>query len=217
MFIYKLYKVGTMYIEHICFNCALAIIVTLLIDQKYSGWCTAVIVVSGCMPDIDGIFSLIRSPPIFTNGIIPSMAFHFRYFHSIGSLILYAVVVAGLLAYYHRQDFRIMALFAGIGFGAHLLEDVLVYNPASAVFWPVSSQEVGIGFFPSYSRDFFSIANGEVFGIGILLLLLTVGASIHLKRTGWTALPINIKPLPPAPFSAMVKIMVVFRSFVSSR
>jgi hypothetical protein len=110
-----------------------------------------------------------------------------------------------------------MALFAGIGFGAHLLEDVLVYNPASAVFWPVSSQEVGIGFFPSYSRDFFSIANGEVFGIGILLLLLTLGASIHLKRTGWAALPINIKPLRPAHFSAIVKIVVVFRSFVSSR
>jgi hypothetical protein len=110
-----------------------------------------------------------------------------------------------------------MALFAGIGFGAHLLEDALVYNPSSAVFWPLSSQEVGIGVFSSYSRDFFSIANGEVFGIGILLLLLAVGTSIYLKRTGWTAIPRNIIPLPPAPFSAMVKIAVVFRSFVSSR
>ena len=145
------------------------------------------------------------------------MAFHFRYFHSIGMLLLYAVVVGGLLAYYTRLDFGIMALFAGIGFGAHLLEDVLVYNPASAVFWPISSQEVGIGFFSSYSRDFLSIADGEVLRIGILLLLLTVGASIHLKRTGWTAITMNIYRLRPAPFSAMVKIMTVFRSFVSSR
>ncbi len=30
-----------MYIEHICFNLALAIIVTLLIDQKHAGWCIA--------------------------------------------------------------------------------------------------------------------------------------------------------------------------------
>ena len=217
MYIYKLYKVATMYIEHICFNLALAIIVALLIDQRNAGWCTAVIVVSGCMPDIDGFFSLIQSPPTFTHGIIPGMAFHFRYFHSIGMLLLYAVVVGGLLAYYHRLDFQIMALFAGIGFGAHLLEDVLVYNPASAVFWPVSSKEVGIGFFSSYSRDFFSIADGEVFGIGILLLLLTVCASFHLKRTGWTAIPMNINRLCPAPFSALIKIMVVFRSFVSSR
>ena len=206
-----------MYIEHICFNLALAIIVTLLIDQKHAGWCTAVIVVSGCMPDIDGIFSLIQSPPVFAGGIIPSMAFHLRYFHSIGILLLYSVVVAGLLSYYHRLDFRLMALFAGIGFGAHLLEDVIVYNPSSAVFWPLSSQEAGIGFFSSYSRDFFSIANGEVFGIGLLLLLLAVGAGICLKRTGWTAIPLNINPFPRAPFSAMVKIVVVVRSFVTSR
>jgi hypothetical protein len=206
-----------MYIEHICFTLALAIIITLLIDQKHAGWCTAVIVVSGCIPDIDGIFSLIQSPPTFTNGIIPSMAFHFRYFHSIGILLLYAVVVAGLLAYYYRLDFRIMALFAGIGFGAHLLEDALVYNPSSAIFWPLSSQEIGIGFFSSYSRNFFSIANGEVFGIGILLILLTAGVSIHLKRTGWTTIPMNINLLPQAPLSSIVKIFVVFRSFINSR
>lgn len=206
-----------MYIEHVFFNLALAIIVTLLIDQKYAGWCTAVIVVSGCMPDIDGIFSLMQCPPTFPNGIIPCMAFHFRYFHSIGILIMYSVVVAGLLAYTYRQDFRIMALCAGIGFGAHLLEDALVYNPSSAVFWPLSSQEVGIGFFSSYSRDFFSIANGEVFSIGILLILLAAGISICLKKTGWTAIPRNIIPIPHAPFSTMVKIAGVFRSFVSSR
>ncbi len=112
-----------MYIEHVCFNLALAILVTLLADQKNAGWYTAVILVSGCIPDIDGIFSLIQSPPVFTGGIIPGMAFHLRYFHSIGILCIYAVVVAGLLAYYHRLDFRIIALFAGTGFGAHLLED----------------------------------------------------------------------------------------------
>jgi hypothetical protein len=206
-----------MYIEHVCFNLALAILITMLIDQKHAGWCTAVIVVSGCIPDIDGIFSLIQSPPVFTNGIIPSMAFHFRYFHSVGILLLYAVVVAGLLAYYHRLGFRIVTFFAGIGFGAHLLEDALVYNPSSAVFWPLSSQEVGIGFFSSYSRDFLSISNGEVLGIGILLLLLTIGASIHLKRTGWTAIPVNMNLLPQAPLSAIIKITIVFRSFISKR
>jgi LexA-binding, inner membrane-associated putative hydrolase len=206
-----------MFVEHILFNLALAIIITLFIDQKHAGWCSAVIVASGCMPDIDGIFSLIQSPPTFTTGIIPSMAFHFRYFHSVGILFLYAVVVAGLLAYYHRLDFRIMALFAGIGFGAHLLEDALVYKLSSAVFWPASTQEVGIGFFSSYSRDFFSIADSEVFGIGILLLLIAMGISIRLNKTGWVAIPMNIIPLPRAPLTSVMKIAVVFRSFISSR
>jgi hypothetical protein len=206
-----------MFVEHILFNLALAIIITLFIDQKHAGWCSAVIVASGCMPDIDGIFSLIQSPPTFTTGIIPSMAFHFRYFHSIGILFLYAVVVAGLITYYHRLDFRIMALFAGIGFGAHLLEDALVYKSSSAVFWPASTHEVGIGFFSSYSRDFFSIADGELFGIGILLLLLAVGISIRLNKTGWVAIPMNIIPLSRVPLNSVMKIAVVFRSFVSSR
>lgn len=207
-----------MYIEHVCFNLALAILVTLLLaDQKNAGWYTAVILVSGCVPDIDGIFSLIQSPPVFTGGIIPGMAFHLRYFHSIGILCIYAVLVAGVLAYYHRLDFQIIALFAGTGFGAHLLEDAIVYNPASAVFWPVSSQEVGIGIFPLYSRDFLSIANAEVFSIGILLLVLMVSSSILLKKTGWASLPPVITPIPPAVFSAVPRILLVFRSLIRSR
>jgi len=206
-----------MYIEHVCFNLALAILVTLLADQKNAGWYTAVILVSGCVPDIDGIFSLIQSPPVFTGGIIPGMAFHLRYFHSIGILCIYAVVVAGLLAYYHRLDFRTIALFAGLGFGAHLLEDAIVYNPASAIFWPLSSQEIGIGLFPLYSRDFLSIANAEVFSIGIILLVLMVSSSILLKRTGWASLPPVITPVPATVFSAVPRILLVFRSIIRGR
>jgi hypothetical protein len=206
-----------MYVEHVCFNLALAIFVTLLADQKNAGWYTAIILVSGCVPDIDGIFSLIQSPPVFTGGIIPGMAFHLRYFHSIGILCIYAVVVAVLLAYYHRLDFRIIALFAGTGFGAHLLEDAIVYNPASAIFWPLSSQEVGIGLFPSYSRDYFSIANGEVLGIGIVLLILVAGLSILLNKTGWACLPTVITPIRPGVFSAIPKILMIFRFIIRGR
>ncbi len=43
---------------------------------------------------------------------------------------MYAVVVAGLLFYFYRLDVRLTAFLAGTGFGAHLLEDALVYNPA---------------------------------------------------------------------------------------
>ena len=206
-----------MYIEHVCFNLALAILVTMLADQKNAGWYTAVILVSGCVPDIDGIFSLIQSPPVFTGGIIPGMAFHLRYFHSMGILCIYAVTVAGLLAYYHRMDFRIIALFAGLGFGAHLLEDALVYNPASAVFWPLSSQEVGIGIYPLYSRDFLGIANGEVLALGILLLAIVMSLSLLLKKTGWASIPPVITPIPPGVISVIPKILLVFRSLIRGR
>jgi hypothetical protein len=206
-----------MYIEHICFNLALAFLIILFIDKKHTGLCTAVIVISGCIPDIDGIFSLIQSPPVFSSGIIPSMAFHLRYFHSIGILVLYAIVVAGLLSYFYRVDYRNIALFAGAGFGAHLIEDALVYNPSSALFWPVSSQEVGIGFFSSYSRDFLGISNGEVLGIGLILTLFVVGTGIFLERTEWASSLWNRNPLSMSPFFAIAKIMVVFRSMFRNR
>jgi len=108
-------------------------------------------------------------------------------------------------------------LFVVCGFGACFIYYAFVYESCSGVFWPLSSQEVGIMFFSSYSRDFFSVADGEVFGIGILLLLLAVGTSIRLNRTGWVAIPVKIIPLPRAPLHSVMKIVVVFRSFVSSR
>lgn len=163
-----------MYIEHVVYSLALALFICLFLDRSLAQWCIAIIVVSSCIPDIDGIFSLILSPPQFTDGILPHMAFHLRYFHTTGFLAMYAVVVAGLLCYFYRMDVRLTALLAGTGFGAHLFEDALVYNPASAVFWPVSSEEFGIGIFSS-TRDFFHIANGEVLFFGILLLALATG------------------------------------------
>jgi LexA-binding, inner membrane-associated putative hydrolase len=163
-----------MYIEHVVYSLALALFICLFLDRSLARWCIAILVVSSCIPDIDGIFSLILSPPQFTDGIIPHMAFHLRYFHTAGFLAMYAVVVAGLLFYFYRLDVRLTAFLAGTGFGAHLFEDALVYNPASAVFWPVSSEEYGIGIFSS-TRDFLHIANGEVLFFGILLLALATG------------------------------------------
>ena len=163
-----------MYIEHVVYSLALALFICLFLDRSLAQWCIAIIVVSSCIPDIDGIFSLILSPPQFTDGIIPHMAFHLRYFHTAGFLAMYAVVVAGLLFYFYRLDVRLTAFLAGTGFGAHLFEDALVYNPASAVFWPVSPHEYGIGIFSS-TRDFLSVANGEVLFFGILLLALATG------------------------------------------
>ena len=80
------------------------------------------------------------------------------------------------------------AFFGGAGFALHLLEDALVYNPSSAVFWPLSPQEMGIGLLP-HSRDFFSIANTEVLLVGMALLMGAVGTSMFLKKMEWAKFP----------------------------
>jgi membrane-bound metal-dependent hydrolase YbcI (DUF457 family) len=177
-----------MYIEHIVYNLAFAIVAVMLLKPREAGWCTLIFVISGCIPDIDGIFDIIRHPPEFTSGLIPHMAEHSRYFHTFGALLVYAVLVGIILARWRDLKFSECAFFGGAGFAAHLLEDALVYNPSSAIFWPFSPQEIGIGLLP-HSRDFFSIANTEVLTIGMVLLTLVVGTGICLKKMEWAKLP----------------------------
>lgn len=207
-----------MYIEHVVYSLALAILVCLFLDRNFAPWCIAIIVVSSCIPDIDGIFSLIQSPPQFTDGIVPHMAFHLRYFHNTGFLFVYAIIVAGLLFYFYRLDFRLTAFLAGTGFGAHLLEDALVYNPASAVFWPLSAEEFGIGIFSS-SRDFLNVANGEVLFFGILLSALATGVYATFRKDVWEDLPtIGLPSLNVQKFSSPVPALTeIFLLFFSNK
>jgi len=177
-----------MYIEHVVFSLACAIVVVMLLKPRDAGWCTLIVVVSGCIPDIDGIFDIIRNPPEFTSGLIPHMAEHSRYFHTMGALIIYALFAGIVLARWQGLKFSECAFFGGAGFAMHLLEDAIVYNPSSAVFWPLSPQEVGIGLLPN-ARDFFSIANTEVLAIGMVLLMLAIGMSLILSRPEWANLP----------------------------
>ncbi|HET6581188.1 MAG TPA: metal-dependent hydrolase [Methanoregula sp.] len=177
-----------MYIEHIVYSLACAIVAVMLLKPREAGWCTLIVVVSGCIPDIDGIFDIVRNPPDFTSGLIPHMVEHSRYFHTMGALLVYALLAGIVLVRWKGLKFSECAFFGGAGFTAHLLEDALVYNPSSAVFWPLSPQEMGIGLLP-HTRDFFSIASTEVLLVGIALLMGAVGTSMFLKKMEWAGLP----------------------------
>lgn len=178
-----------MYIEHFVYSLAFAIVAVMLLKPREAGWCMLIVVVSGCIPDIDGIFDIIRNPPEFTSGLIPHMVEHSRYFHTMGALLVYAIFAGIVLARWQGLKFSECAFFGGAGFAVHLLEDALVYNPSSAVFWPLSPLEVGIGLLPN-SRDFFSLANTEVLAVGMVFLMVTVGTSMFLKKMEWVTLPL---------------------------
>ena len=175
-----------MFTEHVIYNLAIAIVLTFFVLREFAGWGSLIIVVSGCIPDIDGIFDLLQNHLVFTSGqLLPRMTEHSRDFHNLGALVVYAVLAGIILTWVFRLKFPLVALFAGIGYGAHLFEDALVYNPSSAVFWPISSVPAGIGIFSDYSRNFLGIANTEVLLIGMVLLTVVVFVSLTRRKTTW--------------------------------
>jgi hypothetical protein len=175
-----------MFAEHVIFNLALAVVLTSFVQREFAGWGTLVIVISGCVPDIDGVIDLLQNHLVYITGqLLPRMTEHSRDFHNLGVLVVYAVLAGITLMYLFRLKFSAVALAAGTGFAAHLFEDALVYNPSSAIFWPVSSAPAGIGIFTDYSRNFLGIANTEVLLIGMVLLSGAVITSLILRKTAW--------------------------------
>ncbi|MFY9131556.1 MAG: hypothetical protein WAO36_00720, partial [Candidatus Methanoculleus thermohydrogenotrophicum] len=73
---------------------------------------------------------------------------------------------------------------AAAGFGAHLFEDALVYNPGYAYLWPLSRQRYGIGVF-EYTPDWYGIADREVLIVGIIALVGALVLRTMCEGRGW--------------------------------
>ena len=172
-----------MFLEHITCTLAIAILASLAYP-RIRGPYVWVMVAAGCIPDLDGILDLVRTPPDFSTGLLPSMAEHTRICHNIAVLVLFALV-AGMLLTRFQMEFSLAALAAGGGFAAHLMEDILVYRSAAAIFWPLSPEMVGIGIVPGYCRDFLCVAHTQVLLASVLLVVLADVASIAMERRRW--------------------------------
>ncbi|MDG6257133.1 MAG: metal-dependent hydrolase [Methanomicrobiaceae archaeon] len=164
-----------MRIEHLIYSAAIAVIIG-MVYSRYTGrdpsW---IIVISAFAPDIDTLPDPLYSwsgVAITLNG---NLVQHGD-FHSILALGTYALLMGVFLMPLGIRLWEGM-LFAGIGFGAHLFEDALVYEVSYALFWPFSDQKCGIGLF-NYSRDFYGIADTQVLIIGLVLL----GGAVALRK-----------------------------------
>ena len=170
-----------MFVEHVVYSLAAAILLSVLV-REVQGTHLWVIVLGACAPDIDGIIDLVREPLFFTpTSVLPHMTAHSRYFHNIAVLVIFALL-AGFFLYRYGHPFLLSAACAGFGFATHLFEDALVYAEGGAFLWPISSEPLGIGLFPGYSRDFFEVANAEVLTIGLLLLAATLVLEVVIHR-----------------------------------
>lgn len=190
-----------MFIEHVIYSLAAAIFVSIFI-RGVQGTHLWVILLGACAPDIDGIIDLVREPLFFTpTTLLPHMTAHSRYFHNIAVLVVFALL-AGAVLYRYGHPFLLSAACAGFGFATHLFEDALVYAEGGAFLWPITSEPLGIGLFPGYSRDFFEVANAEVLSIGLLLLasVLLIEVMVHQEEA-----------ILPRKLAASFQALAVFR------
>jgi hypothetical protein len=172
-----------MFIEHIFYSGALAILIGMLF-YKYTGRDSSwIIIICAWAPDVDDLEGL-ANPVLHNLGI----SFQHGTFHNIAFMVIFSIAVAFLLLPFGIQFFDAL-FFSLIGCGAHLFEDALVYDPGYTFLWPFSSKILGFGILPhmingeKYVWDFFHIANTEVLILGLLLILAAFLIRTYVERS----------------------------------
>lgn len=132
-----------MLLEHLIYSTAIAIIVGMIYFKRTGRDPSWIIIASAFAPDID-VFMGEVFRKLDMNVLINGAPIRHGDFHNIAFLLLYAALVA-LMLRAARMRFFDSFMFAGIGFGAHVFEDALVFNFRYRFMWPVFKQRCGIG------------------------------------------------------------------------
>ncbi len=168
-----------MLFEHLIYSTVIAIIAGMIQFRRTGRDYSWIIILSAFAPDLDifvGHILKLFDIAFFINGI-PLMHGDF---HNIMALVVYAGFIALLLKSIGLV-FRDSFILAGTGFFAHIMEDVLVYNPGYAFLEPLSSHVFGIGII-DYISDWYGFANTDVLIAGIIALILA--GMIRLRYEG---------------------------------
>jgi hypothetical protein len=158
--------------EHILFSTAIAILIG-LIFYRYTGRDSSwIIILCAWAPDLD-------------------LFLHHGAFHNITIMIIFGIIMAFFLHQFGIKIFDAF-FFSVIGFGAHLLEDALVFEEGYRYLWPFSTKILGLGLFPDiisnrgrYITNFFLIANTEILIIGLVFLLLAITIRTYFEGPTW--------------------------------
>ncbi len=174
-----------MLFEHWIYSTAIAIIAGMVYYKLTSRDYSWIIIGSAYVPDLDIITDRVLKKIDITILVYGNPIKHGD-FHNIAVLLLFAVSAALLL---QTVGIRLVDsfIFAGIGFGAHLFEDALVFNPGYRFFWPLSAQKFGIGII-EYNRDWYGIADKEVLIIGLIAVILCAAIRTAYEGKGWLTL-----------------------------
>lgn len=170
-----------MLFEHWIYSLAIAIIAGMIHMKRTGCDYSWIIIASAMAPDLD-IFAGYILKQFNVAILINGTPLEHGDFHNIAVLLIYAFIV-GLVLKIPGMKFKDSFAFAGIGFGAHIFEDVLVYNPGYAFLWPLSAHIFGLGLV-KYNPDFFGIANTEVLFMGLVILLVCANIRVFYEGKG---------------------------------
>ncbi len=168
-----------MFIEHLIYSAALAVIVGMIFSLSTGRDPSWIIIAVAFVPDID--LPLEKFPNL--SRTIFSGAIRHGDFHNILFLLGVSLLLAAIMRLFGIR-FIDGFICSAIGVAAHLFEDALIANPAYAFLWPVSTQAFGIGIMQE-TRNLFGIASTTVLLIGIILLALAVLVRTLIEGTGW--------------------------------
>jgi len=177
-----------MLIEHPVYSLAIAVIFGMVYRKHTGREMSWIIVLSAYAPDLDVVatyaLSALNSLGItnFTEPCGCPLDLHGD-FHNLSFLLLYAAIVAFLLNHWGFR-FWDAFVFAGVGFGAHLIEDALVFKQAYPFFWPLTTRIFGIGVI-EYQADFYGIADTTVLTLGLVFLLAAITLRTLYERKNW--------------------------------
>lgn len=178
-----------MILEHLFYSMAIAIIVGMLYYKVTGRDYSWIIILCAFVPDFDVIANKVLNKFGLLLVFEGQTSYHGT-FHNVAMMVIFGIIVAFLLYPFGIKYFDAL-FFLIIGFGAHLFEDALVYKSGYKFLWPFSSKVLGIGLLPNmineeyYIRDFFGIANTEVFIIGLLLLVIAISIRTYVEGPTW--------------------------------
>ena len=173
-----------MHIEHLIFSFSVAIIIGMLYRWFTGRELSWIIILSAFAPDLDVPAEEFRELVFNKTGTdiqIFGVSIEHGDFHNVGFLILYALTMAVLLYPFGLKFFDVF-IFSAVGFGAHLLEDALVFSSAYGILWNLTPFKFGTGI---YYKNFYGIADINVLIWGGFFLGIAVALRTICQRKNW--------------------------------
>jgi membrane-bound metal-dependent hydrolase YbcI (DUF457 family) len=138
-----------------------------------------IIIAFAFVPDVDLVLEKMHVLTRFGYPVI----IHHGDLHNIFVLMVFSLLFAVILRWFGIR-FIDGLICSAIGIAAHFFEDALVYQPAYAFLWPITTQVFGIGIIQE-TRNIFGIASSTVLLIGIILLIGAVLVRTLIEGRGW--------------------------------